>query len=179
MRARLNSWQQDQVDAAVKAELMRLAGLLMQQDTARQLLADRLADRLQETGGQARVDRPYAWLIRRGVVQRPACSDLRCDDARMNAITERWVGSCRHEATDRILITGERQPRLVIDQSDNEAPTVWARPTHPPPMTNRVPSGATASSDPSTNTRRSHKVTGFSARTRASCGSPLFFTTAP
>ncbi|MGW1871192.1 integrase core domain-containing protein [Streptomyces mauvecolor] len=35
---------------------------------------------------------------------------------RKNAIAERWVGSCRREATDRILITGERHLRLVIDE---------------------------------------------------------------
>jgi hypothetical protein len=35
---------------------------------------------------------------------------------RMNAIAERWVGSCRREATDRILITGERHLRLVVDE---------------------------------------------------------------
>ncbi|MGI5133214.1 MULTISPECIES: integrase core domain-containing protein [unclassified Streptomyces] len=35
---------------------------------------------------------------------------------RMNAIAERWVGSCRREATDRILITGERHLRLVLDE---------------------------------------------------------------
>jgi hypothetical protein len=35
---------------------------------------------------------------------------------RMNAIAERRGGSCRREATDRILITGERHLRLVIDQ---------------------------------------------------------------
>ncbi|WP_246192848.1 integrase core domain-containing protein [Kitasatospora atroaurantiaca] len=35
---------------------------------------------------------------------------------RMNAIAERWVGSCRREATDRVLITGERHLRLVIDE---------------------------------------------------------------
>ncbi|MCQ6246990.1 transposase [Streptomyces malaysiensis] len=35
---------------------------------------------------------------------------------RMNAITERWIGSCRREATDRILITGERHLRLVIGE---------------------------------------------------------------
>ncbi|MGW9024504.1 integrase core domain-containing protein [Streptomyces sp. NPDC055722] len=35
---------------------------------------------------------------------------------RMNAIAERWVGSCRGEATDRVLITGERHLRLVVDE---------------------------------------------------------------
>ncbi|MGW7007799.1 integrase core domain-containing protein [Streptomyces sp. NPDC054933] len=35
---------------------------------------------------------------------------------RMNAITERWVGSCRREATDRVLITGERHLRLVVEE---------------------------------------------------------------
>ncbi|WP_307822040.1 integrase core domain-containing protein [Streptomyces coffeae] len=35
---------------------------------------------------------------------------------RMNAIAERWIGSCRREATDRILITGERHLRLVVGQ---------------------------------------------------------------
>ncbi|WP_329468328.1 integrase core domain-containing protein [Streptomyces sp. NBC_01431] len=35
---------------------------------------------------------------------------------RMNAICERWVGSCRREATDRILITGERHLRLIVGE---------------------------------------------------------------
>lgn len=35
---------------------------------------------------------------------------------RMNAIRERWIGSCRREATDRILITGERYLRLVVEE---------------------------------------------------------------
>ncbi|MGV9849385.1 integrase core domain-containing protein [Streptomyces sp. NPDC003442] len=35
---------------------------------------------------------------------------------RMNAIAERWIGSCRREATDRVLITGKRHPRLVISE---------------------------------------------------------------
>ncbi|MFF1688363.1 MULTISPECIES: integrase core domain-containing protein [unclassified Streptomyces] len=35
---------------------------------------------------------------------------------RMNAIAERWVGSCRREATDRVLIAGERHLRLVIGE---------------------------------------------------------------
>jgi len=34
----------------------------------------------------------------------------------MNAIAERWIGSCRHEATDHILITGERHLHLVVSE---------------------------------------------------------------
>jgi ssDNA-binding Zn-finger/Zn-ribbon topoisomerase 1 len=77
---RLSGWQQDQVEAAAKTELARLAGLLAQQGAAPRLLADRLTNRLAETGGEALVDRPYPWLIRRGLVQRQACTDQRCDD---------------------------------------------------------------------------------------------------
>ncbi|MFD7940149.1 hypothetical protein ACFV4T_37535 [Streptomyces sp. NPDC059755] len=76
----LSGWQQDQPQAAAAAELIRLAGLLMQPEAAPRLLADRLTDRLEETGGDALVESPYAWLIRRGLVQRPACSDERCGD---------------------------------------------------------------------------------------------------
>ncbi|MFE2536678.1 hypothetical protein [Streptomyces sp. NPDC059371] len=79
--ARLSGWQRDQVQAATTRELTQLAGLLVEPDTAPQLLADRLTDRLQETRGEALVNSPYGWLIRRGLVQRQACPDLRCDDA--------------------------------------------------------------------------------------------------
>lgn len=77
---RLSGWQQDQVEAAAKAEVKRLAGMLEQPEAVPRLLADRLTDRLEETGGEALIDRPYPWLIRRGLVQRQACSDRRCDD---------------------------------------------------------------------------------------------------
>lgn len=62
---RLSGWQQDEVEAAAKTELARLEGLLTQQGGAPPLLAGRLADRLQETGGEALVTGPYGWLIRR------------------------------------------------------------------------------------------------------------------
>ncbi|MCL3998190.1 hypothetical protein [Streptomyces lavenduligriseus] len=77
---RLSGWQQDQVEAAAKTELNRLAGLLERSDAAPRLLADRLTDRLAETGGEALIATPYGWLIRRGLVQRRACTDRRCDD---------------------------------------------------------------------------------------------------
>ncbi|MFF8035865.1 hypothetical protein [Streptomyces sp. NPDC016626] len=78
--ARLSGWQQDQVQAAAEAEIKRLEGLLEHQGGGPRLLADRLTDRLKETGGEALVDKPYGWLIRRGLVQRQACTDRRCDD---------------------------------------------------------------------------------------------------
>ncbi|MFD5786714.1 hypothetical protein ACFWH1_08755 [Streptomyces sp. NPDC127037] len=77
---RLSGWQQDQVEAAAKAELAHLAGLGVAREGAPRLLADRLADRLVETGGEAMVTGPYGWLIRRGLPQRPACSHRKCDD---------------------------------------------------------------------------------------------------
>ncbi|MGW9120234.1 hypothetical protein ACWGRV_27085 [Streptomyces sp. NPDC055663] len=77
---RLSGWQQGQVEAAAKTELARLEGLLALPGGAPRLLADRLTDCLEETGGEALVTGPYGWLIRRGLVQRQACSDRRCDD---------------------------------------------------------------------------------------------------
>ncbi|MEU3050365.1 hypothetical protein ABZ705_28325 [Streptomyces sp. NPDC006984] len=77
---RLSGWQQDQVEAAAKAELAQLAGLGVAPEGAPRLLADRLTDRLAETGGEALVTGPYGWLIRRGLPQRQACSHRKCDD---------------------------------------------------------------------------------------------------
>ncbi|WP_435887881.1 hypothetical protein [Streptomyces chartreusis] len=76
---RLSGWQQDQVEAAVKTELAQLAGLGVAPEGAPRLLADRLTDRLEETGGEALVDKPFPWLIRRGLPQRQACSHRKCD----------------------------------------------------------------------------------------------------
>ncbi len=77
---RLSGWQQGQVEAAAQEELTRLAGMLERPEMAPRLLADRFTDRLEETGGEALVERPFPWLMRRGLVQRQACSDRRCDD---------------------------------------------------------------------------------------------------
>lgn len=76
----LNRWQQDQIERSASVELGRLKNLLMQPEAAARLLADRLTDRLEETGGEALVSSPFGWITRRGLVQRPACSDVRCDD---------------------------------------------------------------------------------------------------
>lgn len=77
---RLSGWQQDQVKAAAKAELAQMAGLGVAAEGAPRLLADRLTDRLEETGGEAMVTGPYGWLIQRGLPQRPVCSHRKCDD---------------------------------------------------------------------------------------------------
>ncbi|MHB0895771.1 hypothetical protein [Streptomyces sundarbansensis] len=77
---RLSGWQQDQVEAAVKAELAQLTGLGVAPEGAPRLLADRLTCRLAEIGGEAMVTGPYGWLIRRGMPQRRACSHRKCDD---------------------------------------------------------------------------------------------------
>ncbi|MFH8342990.1 hypothetical protein [Streptomyces sp. AM6-12] len=78
--AQLSGWQQDQVQAAAEVEIKRLEGLLEHPGSGPRLLADRLTDRLEETGGEALVERPFPWLMRRGLVQRQACTDQRCDD---------------------------------------------------------------------------------------------------
>jgi hypothetical protein len=78
--AQLSGWQQDQVQAAAESEIKRLEGLLEHHGGGPRLLADRLTDRLKETGSEALVDKPYGWLIRKGLVQRQACTDRRCDD---------------------------------------------------------------------------------------------------
>nr|WP_239085330.1 hypothetical protein [Streptomyces halstedii] len=77
---RLSGWQQDQVEAAAKTELAQLAGLGVAPGGTPRLLADRLTDRLAETGGEAMVAKPFPWLIRRGLPQRSACSHRKCDD---------------------------------------------------------------------------------------------------
>ncbi|MFH9298818.1 hypothetical protein [Streptomyces sp. NPDC017520] len=77
---RLSGWQQNRVEEAVKAELASLKGLLAVPGGAPQLLADRLTDRLEETGGEALIRKPFGWLTGRGLVRRPSCSDRRCDD---------------------------------------------------------------------------------------------------
>lgn len=77
---RLSGWQQDRVEEATKAELAQLAGLGVAPESAPRLLADRLTDRLAETGGEALIKKPFGWLIGRGLVRRPSCSDRRCDD---------------------------------------------------------------------------------------------------
>ncbi|MDV5143194.1 hypothetical protein R1T08_02430 [Streptomyces sp. SBC-4] len=76
----LNRWQQDRVVKAAKAELTQLRQLLEWQAQAPSLLAARLTSRLEETGGEALITSPLGWITHRGLVRRPSCTDLRCDD---------------------------------------------------------------------------------------------------
>ncbi|WP_238431837.1 hypothetical protein [Streptomyces cavernae] len=116
--AGLNRWQQDHVVAAVKAELERLKDLLMQPEGAPRLLADRLTDRLEEVGGEARVSSPFGWITRRGLVQRPACSDVRCDDG----IRLDTGGDCAN-CGNVIHIRRARRVRIAAD-IDRELPGI-------------------------------------------------------
>ncbi|MCE0446786.1 hypothetical protein LT493_26000 [Streptomyces tricolor] len=110
---RLSGWQQDQVEAAAKAELSRLAGLLEQSEAVPRLLADRLTDRLAEVGGPALVRDPMGWLLGRGLVQRQACTDLRCDDG-IRLDTRADCPTCTSVIADR---RGQRaRLRAVIDE---------------------------------------------------------------
>ncbi|GAA2615599.1 hypothetical protein GCM10010304_81150 [Streptomyces roseoviolaceus] len=126
---RLSGWQQDQVEAAAKAELAHVAGQLVQPEAAARVLADRLTNRLQETGGEALVTGPYAWLIRRGLVQRQACPDRRCDDGMRldtggecencgNVIHFRRArrGTIAAEVEQDLPGLGERERRQVLEE---------------------------------------------------------------
>ena len=44
---------------------------------------------------------------------------------RGNAIAERWVGSARRECLDRILVAGERHPRLVLGEYADHYSSHW------------------------------------------------------
>ncbi|MGW3521433.1 hypothetical protein [Streptomyces hydrogenans] len=77
---KLNRWQQDQVVKTAKVELAQLRQVLDWAGQAPSLLASRLTSRLEETGGEALIARPYGWITHRGLVRRPSCSDVRCDD---------------------------------------------------------------------------------------------------
>ncbi|MFF1511887.1 hypothetical protein [Streptomyces sp. NPDC058326] len=76
----LNRWQQKRVVKATELELAQLRNVLEWQAQAPSVLAARLTSRLKETGGEALITCPFGWITRRGLVRRPSCSDVRCDD---------------------------------------------------------------------------------------------------
>ncbi|MEV5454704.1 hypothetical protein [Streptomyces sp. NPDC052535] len=118
---RLSGWQQGQVEAAAQAELTRLAGMLERPAMAPRLLADRFTDRLEETGGEALVERPFPWLMRRGLVQRQACSDRRCDDG----IRLDTGGECEN-CGNVVHIRRARRAKIAAE-IDRELPGLGAR----------------------------------------------------
>ncbi|WP_331744563.1 hypothetical protein OG762_50250 (plasmid) [Streptomyces sp. NBC_01136] len=77
--ARLSRGPQAVARRAALQALEALSGIVDER-VVPQLLADRLTDRLQEAGGEALVREPMGWLLGRGLVQRQACADPRCDD---------------------------------------------------------------------------------------------------
>ena len=84
----LTRGQQGVARRAVRRELAVLEGIVGP-EPAPHLLANRLTDRLTETGGEALVREPLGWLLDQGLVQRPECSDGRCDDGiRMDTGTD-------------------------------------------------------------------------------------------
>ena len=105
---------------------------------------------------------------------------------RPNAIAERWIASARRECLDRMLITGKRHLRLVLDEYVDHYNTHRPhRALHQnPPAGIRPPgarirlqprrvcasSGETGPAACSANTPRSHEVTQYSAPTGESPG---------
>ncbi|MFD4756876.1 hypothetical protein [Streptomyces sp. NPDC058426] len=77
---RLSGWQQRKIETTARTELVRLTGLVLREEDAPRALAERLEARLAQSGGLVMIREPFAWLLSRGLVQRPACSDTRCDD---------------------------------------------------------------------------------------------------
>ncbi|MFK0142636.1 hypothetical protein [Streptomyces murinus] len=74
--------------------------------------------RLEETGGEAMVTGPYGWLIRKGLVQRQACTDRRCDDGiRMDT-----RGDCPARVTMVADLRAHRaRLRVVVDSECADA----------------------------------------------------------
>jgi putative transposase len=98
---------------------------------------------------------------------------------RANAIMERWVGSCRREILDRILIVNARHLRQVLAEYETHFNThrhtdllpTPHRCDHSPrwrPRTARSSDG-TDSAAPSTNASRSHSAAEFRAPAGCTC----------
>ncbi|MFF4044681.1 hypothetical protein [Streptomyces sp. NPDC001816] len=96
---RLDRGQQAVVRRAAVQALQVLSGIADER-VAPRLLADRLTDRLDEVGGEALVRDPMGWLLGRGLVQRQACTDLRCDDG-IRLDTRGDCPSCAGVVADR------------------------------------------------------------------------------
>lgn len=86
----------------------------MDEQAAPGLPRDRPADRLEEAGGHARVRDPLGWLLGRGLVQRPACPDWRCDDG-IRLDTRGDCPSCASLIADRRAVRPRIRARAAAD----------------------------------------------------------------
>ncbi|CAL9327243.1 hypothetical protein [Streptomyces sp. SudanB182_2057] len=120
---RLNPGQQAVACQAALQALQQVAEIA-DDSTAPRLLADRLTDRLEEVGGQALVRDPMGWLLGRGLVQRQACADPRCDDG-IRLDTRADCPTCTTVIADR---RGQRaRLRALVDEQLAGAGTAQRR----------------------------------------------------
>ncbi|MFC7795720.1 hypothetical protein [Streptomyces cinereoruber] len=129
----LNRWQQDNVVKAAKAELAQLRQVLEWAGQAPSVLASRLTSRLEETGGEALIARPYGWITRRGLVRRPSCSDVRCDDgARLDtgADCDNCANILHSRRAWRVRIAAEVDQELPGLETDPRYREIEARMRH-------------------------------------------------
>ncbi|MFB7936937.1 hypothetical protein [Streptomyces sp. NPDC056049] len=127
---RLNRWQQDNVVKTAKAELAQLRQVLNWAGQAPSVLAARLTSRLEETGGEALIARPYGWITHRGLVRRPSCSDVRCDDgARLDtgADCDNCANVVHSRRAWRVRITTEVDQELPGLETDARFREIEAR----------------------------------------------------
>ncbi|MFI0813556.1 hypothetical protein [Streptomyces echinatus] len=119
--SRLGGGQQAVALRATDRALEALSGIVGP-ESAPQVLAARLTDRLYEVGGEAPVRDPMGWLLGRGLVQRPACSDLRCDDG-IRLDTSNDCPTCGNIVYIRRALRAQVAARVKAETPDRDPAT--------------------------------------------------------